>query len=149
LDKANAEAFRPDLAMSLNNLANMLSAVGRREEALEVAREAVELYRQLDKANADAFRPDLARSLGVVASISEDHGDPEQALDSSREALILLADPLAALPAAFLGLAKVCLGIHLRSLSALGREPDQDALAPIAPILATLAAVESTKEQTS
>ncbi|MGD0301720.1 MAG: tetratricopeptide repeat protein [Bryobacteraceae bacterium] len=147
LDKANAEAFRPALATSLNNLANMLSDVGRREEALEVVREAVELYRQLDKANAEAFRPALARSLGTFASISEHAGDPGQALDSSREALVLLAEPFAAWPAVFLALARACLGVHLRGLRALGREPDADALASIAPILATLAAVESSKEQ--
>ena len=35
------DAFRPDLAMSLNNLANMLSDLGEREAALAAAREAV------------------------------------------------------------------------------------------------------------
>ncbi len=46
--------------MSLNNLANTLSDLGRREEALAAAEEAVGLYRELAAARPDAFRPDLA-----------------------------------------------------------------------------------------
>ena len=47
LAEASPEAYTPDLAASLNNLANCLSAVGERGEALVAAREAVELYRAL------------------------------------------------------------------------------------------------------
>ena len=43
LAKARPDAFTPDLAMSLNNLASFLSDLGRREAALEVAEEAVRL----------------------------------------------------------------------------------------------------------
>ena len=39
--RARPDAFTPDLAMSLNNLATMLSALGRREAALQAAEEAV------------------------------------------------------------------------------------------------------------
>jgi hypothetical protein len=39
------DAFRPALARSLINLADMLGDLGRREEALAVAEEAVALYR--------------------------------------------------------------------------------------------------------
>jgi tetratricopeptide (TPR) repeat protein len=42
---ANPQAFLPDLAMSLNNLGAMLSALGRREEALAATQEAVDIYR--------------------------------------------------------------------------------------------------------
>ncbi len=54
------DAFRPDLARSLNNLGNMLSDLGRREPALAAAEEAVALYRELAAQRPDAFRPDLA-----------------------------------------------------------------------------------------
>ena len=43
LARARPEALTPDLAMSLNTLANRLSDLGRREEALAPAQEAVEL----------------------------------------------------------------------------------------------------------
>jgi len=39
LARARPEAFTPDLAMSLNNLAVMLSELGRREEALAILEE--------------------------------------------------------------------------------------------------------------
>ena len=50
--------------MSLNNLANMLSDLGRREAALAAAEEAVRLYRALAETRPDAFRSrNYARSL--------------------------------------------------------------------------------------
>jgi tetratricopeptide (TPR) repeat protein len=39
LVRARPAAFTPDLAMSLNNLAIMLSQLGRREEALAISEE--------------------------------------------------------------------------------------------------------------
>jgi tetratricopeptide (TPR) repeat protein len=44
LAAARPEAFTPNLAMSLNNLANRLSELGRREEALAAGQEAADLY---------------------------------------------------------------------------------------------------------
>ena len=41
----------------------MLSALGRREEALTAAQEAAELLRALARARPEAFTPDLAGSL--------------------------------------------------------------------------------------
>ena len=54
--------------MSFGTLANRLSDLGRREEALERAEEASDLYRELAAARPDAFRPDLAMSLNNLAS---------------------------------------------------------------------------------
>ena len=55
--------------MSLINLtATVLSALGRREAALEAADEAVRLYRELAPARPDAFIPDLAVSLNNLAN---------------------------------------------------------------------------------
>lgn len=70
--EARPDAFRPDLAMALNNLGAFLSALGRREEALEATREAVEIRRCLAEARPDAFLPDLARSLGVLGGAPGD-----------------------------------------------------------------------------
>jgi len=55
LAEARPEVFLPDLAMSLNNQAPMLSEVGRRQEALEAITEAVTHYRQLADASPAAF----------------------------------------------------------------------------------------------
>ena len=51
----NPDAYGPDLAMSLNNLANLLSAVGKREEALEAAQKAVKMRKELATKNPDAY----------------------------------------------------------------------------------------------
>ncbi|MCP4309595.1 MAG: tetratricopeptide repeat protein, partial [bacterium] len=42
LAQAHPDTFNPDLAMSLNNLAGILSKLGRREEALTATEEAVD-----------------------------------------------------------------------------------------------------------
>ena len=55
------------LAMSLNNLGMGFSDLGRREEALAAAQEAVDIYRRLAQTRPDAFLPDLATSLGKIA----------------------------------------------------------------------------------
>ena len=49
--------------MSLNNLGHQLSELGRREDALAAAQEAVEIHRRLAAERPDAFLPDLATSL--------------------------------------------------------------------------------------
>ncbi|MBU0717425.1 MAG: tetratricopeptide repeat protein [Planctomycetes bacterium] len=68
LAEARPDAFLPDLAGSLNNLSNRLSALGRREEAFEACNEAVGHYRTLAEARTDAFLPDLAISLNNLSS---------------------------------------------------------------------------------
>jgi tetratricopeptide (TPR) repeat protein len=52
---------------SLNNLANCLSALGRREEALAAAEEAATFYRQLAATRPDAFSSYRAGSLNNLA----------------------------------------------------------------------------------
>ena len=77
----------PDLATWLNNLANRLSDVGQRQEALEVAREAVTHYRQLAQDNPAAYLPGLARSLNNLANLLSDVGQRQEALEIAREAV--------------------------------------------------------------
>ena len=54
--------------MSLNNLGNRLSGLGRRKEALAADEEAVKLARDLAEARPDAFTPDLAMSLNNLGN---------------------------------------------------------------------------------
>ncbi|MGQ9494610.1 MAG: tetratricopeptide repeat protein, partial [Anaerolineae bacterium] len=56
LAQANPQAFLPDLAGSLNNLGNVLSNVGRREEALAAYEEAVRTLQPFFQAHPQAFR---------------------------------------------------------------------------------------------
>ncbi|WP_437960379.1 tetratricopeptide repeat protein [Sorangium sp. So ce119] len=93
LAERNADAFQPDLAMSLNNLGARWSALGRREEALEALKEAVAIYRKLTECNADAFQPDLAGCLNNLGAGLSDLGRREEALEALKEAVAIHRKP--------------------------------------------------------
>jgi hypothetical protein len=92
----------PRLAMSLNNLANRLSNVGRQEEALETAAEAAAHYRQLAEASPAAYLPDLATSLNNLANRLSNVGRREEALETAAEAAAHYRQLAEASPAAYL-----------------------------------------------
>ena len=75
------------LAISLNNLGLRLSDLGRREEALKTAAEAVKIYRRLSDRRPDAFEPDLAMSLNNLAPMLSELGRGEEALKTAQEAV--------------------------------------------------------------
>ncbi|WP_143229105.1 tetratricopeptide repeat protein, partial [Actinomyces naeslundii] len=62
LVERNPAAYTPDLAMSLNNLANRQAENGQRREALTTAQEAATIRRTLVERNPAAYTPDLATS---------------------------------------------------------------------------------------
>jgi tetratricopeptide (TPR) repeat protein len=80
------DAFLPDLARSLNNLATSLADVGRRTAALAAADEAVAISRRLAETARDAFLPDLAMSLSTLSCRLRDVGRQEAALAATEEA---------------------------------------------------------------
>jgi tetratricopeptide (TPR) repeat protein/cellulose biosynthesis protein BcsQ len=71
----NPDAYLPNLAESLYNLANRLSELGRREDAVEPMREAVDIYRKLAAGNPDAYLPKLAASMNNLATTLKAQGD--------------------------------------------------------------------------
>jgi tetratricopeptide (TPR) repeat protein len=87
--------------MSLCNLAVMLSALGRSEEALAAAEEAVRLRRSLAAARPDAFTPDLAGSLTNLAAILRELGRHAKALAAAEQAVGLYRTLAATRPDAF------------------------------------------------
>jgi tetratricopeptide (TPR) repeat protein len=99
---ADSEQTRSELARLSNNLGVQLSALGRREEALAQAEEAVRLYRQLAQARPDAFLPGLVGSLNNLANRLSDLGRREEALAQAEEALRLCRQLAQARPDAFL-----------------------------------------------
>lgn len=88
-------------AASLTNLAIRLRDLGRREQALAAAEEAVQLYRTLAEAHPDAVTPDLAASLNNLASSLSELGRPEQAFVAAEEAADLYRTLAEARPDAF------------------------------------------------
>jgi len=89
LAAANAAAYEPDLAMSLNNLSIRLAEAGRREEGLAAITDAVEVYRRLAAANPAAYEPDLAMSLNNLSNRLAEAGRREDADRARLEALEL------------------------------------------------------------
>jgi tetratricopeptide (TPR) repeat protein len=118
------DAFRPDLARSLNSLGNRLDALGRRQEALDATDEAVAIRRSLAAEQPDAFRPDLAKSLHNLGIRLDALGRRVEALDATEEAVGLYRSLAAEQPNAFRAdLASSLNNLGIR-LNALGRREE-------------------------
>ncbi len=85
----NPAAYEPDLARSLNNLANFQSEAGDRAGSLAMARAAVEIYQRLAQANPSAYEPNLAGSLNNLARAQSETGDRASALAAARAAVAI------------------------------------------------------------
>jgi tetratricopeptide (TPR) repeat protein len=125
-----------DLAEALNNLGGTLMASGNPQEGLELATEAVEVYRRLAGRRPAAFESFLAVALHNRALCLLDLDRPEEALESSLEALSRLLHfgrhrPLVH-PLESVAMAK----LYERTARMLGQEPDSGLLAEIADLLA-------------
>ena len=132
------EGAQSELGRLMNNLSVRLSALGRREEALAQAEEAVRLYRQLAKARPDAFLPDLARSLAVEARCLGAVKKHAQAFQTIAEAVRLLAPPFTNLPAVFVPLMGAIIQDYLQASEMAQRPPDMKLLAPVLEVFARL-----------
>ncbi len=102
LAETQPDAFLPGLAMSLNNLGERLSVLGRWEEALEASQEATDIGRRLAEGRPDAFLPDLARSLNNLGAMFSHLGRGEEALAATQEAVDIRRRLAEARPEAFL-----------------------------------------------
>jgi tetratricopeptide (TPR) repeat protein len=129
LAAADPATYAPDLAVSLNNLSNRLSDLGRREEALAAIEESVEIRRPLAAANPTAYAPNLAGALNNLSNCLSELGRREEALAAIEESVEAYR-PLAAANPAALGpdLAMSLNSLSIR-LSELGRR--EEALAAI------------------
>jgi tetratricopeptide (TPR) repeat protein len=136
-ESAPSEQNQSLYAMFANNLANMLSDLGRREEALAQAEEAVRIRRELAGQRPDAFLPDLAKSLAVLGSVIAAER-PEEAIVSFAEAVRILSPFFAARPQAHLRLMQTIHRWYLQAVEAAGLAPDIDLLAPVVAVFEKL-----------
>jgi tetratricopeptide (TPR) repeat protein len=113
----------------LNNLGAMLSALGRREEALAPSQEAVAIYRRLAEANPAAYLPDLARGLWGFASVRVAVGlELEAALAAVEESIELYQRLAEQLPAVFIRDWFSACGTFADVLDGLGRGDEASAV---------------------
>ncbi|MCP5366380.1 MAG: tetratricopeptide repeat protein [Hyphomicrobiales bacterium] len=124
LGDSEDEAAQAESARAKTNLANRLGDLGRREEALTAAGEAVALYRELAAARSDAFRPDLATSLNNLANFLSALGRHEEALTAGEEAVAIRRELAAARPDAFRPDLAASLNNLANHLSELGRREE-------------------------
>ena len=68
LVRINSTVHMPDLATILSNYANLLSAIGEFDEALEKYNEALKIRRNLAIENPDVYLPNVAITLGNLSS---------------------------------------------------------------------------------
>ncbi len=86
LAAAYPDRYRHDLAISLSNLGNRFSELGRPADALPAEQEAVTIRRELAAAYPDRHRPDLATSLTDLAITFSELGRDREAAAASAEA---------------------------------------------------------------
>ena len=101
LAAANPQAYEPDVAMTLNNLAALYSDTQRFEESEAMYREALEIRRRLAAANPQAYEPDVAATLNNLAALyysTQRLGESEEVY---REALEIRCRLAAANPQAY------------------------------------------------
>ncbi len=85
------EAYLPDLALSVHQLAAKLAEIGEHEVALAPARQAVDTYRVLAEANSTAYLPFLAMALNDIAVYLSAIGRRQEALAPGAEATDMLS----------------------------------------------------------
>ena len=75
LSKQNPEAYKPNVAMTLNNLGNLLSDTNDLKQAQAYFEEALEIYRELAKQNPEAYKPYVALTLNNSGILLYDTND--------------------------------------------------------------------------
>ena len=121
-DQRNAMFNRA--AAGFHTLGIRLSKLGRHEEALDAAKEAVDIRRALAKDRPDAFLPDLAGSLTNLGIRLSNLGRREEALDAAKEAVDITRALAKDRPDAFLPDLAGSLNNLGRYLSNLGRREE-------------------------
>jgi hypothetical protein len=114
--------------MALNNLAVMLSEMGRQQEALAPAEEAATTYRTLAQTNPDAHLPNLASALNNLANHLSGVGRQQEALPPAEEAATTYRTLAQTNPDAHLPNLASALNNLANTLSGVGRQ--QEALPP-------------------
>ena len=87
LAKENPAAYLPDVAITLNNLANLHSDKNEFAAALEKYEEALQIRRALAKENPAAYLPDVAMTLNNLAVLHSDKNELAEAEEKYEESL--------------------------------------------------------------
>ncbi len=89
LVQSNPQAFLPNVAKTLNNLAALSWKKNKLEKAQEDFEEALAIYRPLVESNPQTFLPDLAKTLNNLAILHSTKIEMDQAQEEYDEALAI------------------------------------------------------------
>ena len=89
LAKENPQAYRVDVAMTLNNLTNLYHSTRQFVESENSGKEALEIYYELAKENPQLYEPGVAFTLNNLASIYYRNSKFAAAEEKFKEAITL------------------------------------------------------------
>ena len=95
------DAYRPDLAMTLNTLGILYRETGRLADAEKADTEALSIFRDLAAQNSGAYRPDLAMTLNTLGILYRETGRLADAEQADTEAVLIFCDLAAHNPGAY------------------------------------------------
>lgn len=86
---ASSPSALSSLAIGLGNRSGSLAGLGRNDEALVAAAQALQIFREIAAAQPEAYEPDVARTLGNTVGMFRGLGRHDEALAAARESVQL------------------------------------------------------------
>ena len=123
LELARSKGNSGDIALTLNNLANLDSDQNRPDSARKGYEEALKIRRELEQKNPDTYLPDVAQTLNNLANLDHDQNRPEAAREEYEEALKIYRELAQKNPVTYLPYVAVTLN-NLANLNADQHQPE-------------------------
>ena len=98
----NTEAYKPDIATTLNNLGSLHCDTNDFKQAQVYYMEALQIYREVSKQNPEAYKPAVATSLNNLGILLKETNELEQARAYNEESLALYRELSEQTPKAYL-----------------------------------------------
>lgn len=89
LSRQNPEAYKPYVAMTLNNLGYLFSDINDLKQAQSCYEDALKLYRESSEQNPEAYKPYLAGALNNLGGLYQKTNDLKRAQSCYEDALKL------------------------------------------------------------
>ncbi len=110
LARTDPQEYMPDLAMTLNNMAELMRKTRNFNGAKPHLQEALEIYRRLARSQPDAYMPALATTLNNMGILLRDMDCPDEALKHHEEALDIRRKLVQASPNVHMPVLSITLG---------------------------------------
>ena len=92
LSKLNSGAYKPHIATTLNNLANLVSSTNELKQAQDYCEEALGIYQVLASLDPKAYKSGVAITLNNLGNLLKNTNELKQAKDRYEEAIQILLE---------------------------------------------------------